>query len=105
MDLIGFDCDNEMFKLFKLNRINKLTQTDNSYIVQDIPSETLNFNSFYTNKIKGQIIFDIIENDKLLFLFDLTNEDYLIKPESIRLKIIKKLNKSLHIYYVIILLF
>ena len=94
-----------MFKLFKLNRINKLTQTDNSYIVQDIPSEALNFNSFYTNKMKVQIIFDIIENDKLLFLFDFTNEDYLIKPESIRLKIIKKINKSLHIYYVIILLF
>nr|WP_295970633.1 YafY family protein [uncultured Bacillus sp.] len=93
--VLGFDNASNQFKLYKLNRICDITPTDQSFELQAIPEEKLNFSNYFTDEIQAVILFDGSEKYRLIeeygadsfastpdgrlrFSFSFTNQDYLL---------------------------
>lgn len=93
--VLGFDNGTKQFKLYKLNRICDLKATGQSFELQDIPEEKLDFDKYFTDEIQAVVLFDgsakyrLIEeyglssftstfDGKLRFSFPFTNRDYLL---------------------------
>lgn len=126
--VLGVDCNEDVFKLYKLNRISEMKKSNSTFKLREIPKETLNFNSYFSDDIQAVILFDrseayrLIEeygfdsftetdNGFLRFSFPFTNQDYLInwvlsfgdkaeiiEPEELRLIIREKLENTLYKY-------
>jgi predicted DNA-binding transcriptional regulator YafY len=93
--MLGFDNATKQFKLYKLNRICDMKQTNQTFKLQEIPEESLDFKKYFIDKIQAVILFDksekyrLIEeygvdsfvempDGKLRFSFPFTNQDYLL---------------------------
>jgi predicted DNA-binding transcriptional regulator YafY len=126
--VLGFDHFTREFRLFKLNRLRSLQTTIQSFSVQDIPGEQLDFDRWLTDYISILAIFDadvkyrLIEeygtdfytelpDGRLRFEFQFTNEEYilswllgfgekveLIEPKELREKLKIRLEKSIKKY-------
>ncbi|MGB5823050.1 MAG: WYL domain-containing protein [Proteocatella sp.] len=93
--VLGFDHDKKGFRLYKLNRICDMKQTDQHFEFQEIPKEKLSFSNYFTDEIQAVILFEKsekyrlieeygannfheVENEKLCFSFPFTNQNYLL---------------------------
>ena len=92
--VFGFCTERQDWRMFKLNRLWNLTQSDELFVFREIPSEKRNFNNHFTDDIKLVALFDksakyqLIESygfdcfheadEGLYFEFDFTNRNYLI---------------------------
>lgn len=93
--VLGKDREKQAFHLFKLNRLWQLENMDQTFELQEIPSEKLAFNQFFTDEIHAVIHFDkrvkyrVIEEygfdslteldeNTLRFEFNFTNAEYLL---------------------------
>ncbi len=94
--LLGHAPDSVHFKLYKINRMTKLTGTELGFVPIPIPEQTLAFERYWTDEIHAVILFDAVvqyrlieeygENSferqpdgRLRFQFPFTNEDYLLE--------------------------
>lgn len=93
--MLGFDNATKLFKLYKLNRICDIKQTNQTFELQEIPEEKLDFKKYFTDEIQAVLLFDksekyrLIEEygvdsfvempeGKLRFSFSFTNQNYLL---------------------------
>ena len=92
--VFGFCVERHDWRMFKLNRLWNLAQTDESFTMRNIPPEKRDFNSHLTDDIKLVALFDksvkyqlieaygpdgFYEDDTgLIFEFGFTNRDYVI---------------------------
>lgn len=93
--LIGLDHQNRQFRLFKLNRMDKLKSTGQAFPLQEIPPEVLDFHRCLPENMQAVIRFAPREKYRLLeeygpdsftqladgslyFVFPFTHEDYLL---------------------------
>lgn len=127
--ILGVDCNEDTFKLYKLNRISEIKKGNNTFKLREIPNKTLNFSSYFSDGIQAVILFDkseayrlieeygfdsFTETDKglLRFSFPFTNQDYLInwvlsfgdkaeiiEPKELRLIVREKLENTINKYY------
>lgn len=93
--VFGYSHQEEKFRLYKLNRMADLKQLENTFNLREIPSDTLDFDRYFTDEILAVILFEqsekyhLIEEygigsfsetkeGKLRFSFLFTNESYLL---------------------------
>jgi predicted DNA-binding transcriptional regulator YafY len=94
--VFGFCLKSKDFRLFKLNRLWNLSDTNEEFVSRDISPKKLEFNNYFSDEIKLVAIFDksekyrLIEeygvdcfsytaDKKLYFEFPFTNMDYLLR--------------------------
>lgn len=117
------------FKLYKLNRMCNIKQTEITFELRDIPKEKMDFNTYFTDEIQAVIVFDesekyrLIEeygvdsftkraDGKLRFSFGFTNQNYLltwllsfgekaelIEPHELRPILEERLERAAKIYF------
>lgn len=92
---LGMDSENNCFKIYKLNRIINMQSNDENFELQEIPTELLQFENYFTDEIQATILFNSSEKYKLIeeyglnsfieqpdgalrFSFNFTNQDYLL---------------------------
>jgi len=83
------------FRLFKLNRLLELLDTNEIFQPRDIPEERKDFDSYFSDEIQITVLFDesvkyrliddygvesytVTENGKLLFRMSFTNKEFMI---------------------------
>lgn len=93
--VLGYDNAAKLFKLYKLNRTCNMKMTDQTFELQDIPEDTLDFQTYFTDEIQAVVLFDRSEkyrlideygadsftetpDGKLRFVFSFTNRNYLL---------------------------
>ena len=126
--VFGYDNDKREFRLYKLNRLCSLQSTGQTFAVQDIPAQKLDFNQWFTDDIKVVAIFDAdvkyrlveeygghfyteLPDGRLRFEFPFTNKEYflswflsfgdkaeLIEPKELCKELKTRLEKSLKKY-------
>lgn len=126
--VFGYSHNEEKFRLYKLNRMDNLKKMEQSFDLRDIPSESLEFERYFTDDILAVILFEpsekyrVIEeygkgslteteNGKLRFSFPFTNESYLmnwvlsfgdkaelIEPKALRPLLKERLEKAFKQY-------
>ena len=126
--VFGYCLEHAQFRLYKLNRITDLQCTNTPFEWIEIPSESLNFDNYFTNEIHAIIYFEssqkyrLIEeyginsfsempDGRLCFSFPFTNPDYLIswvlsfgahaeliEPQALRPLLKEQLEKNLKHY-------
>ncbi len=126
--IFGLDHDSGKFKLYKLSRLFSLQISTQSFTLQDIPPERLDFNQHFTDDIAVTAIFDAdmkyrlvetygencyteLSDGRLKFAFRFTNKDFLfelllsfgdkvelIEPVELRNELKNKLEKTLNKY-------
>lgn len=126
--VFGYCRTKEDFRLFKLNRLDKLKDTGESFVPREIPEERKDFNGCFTEDIQVTILFDesvkyrlideygtesftVSEDGKLLFRMGFMNKEYMISwimsfgdkarvlyPKSIRQEIKNSAQKILEYY-------
>ncbi|NLK95869.1 MAG: YafY family transcriptional regulator [Clostridiales bacterium] len=94
--ILGYEENNNEFRMYKLNRLWNLQITEQSYKLRDVPKEKLDFNQYFTDEIHPVIFFDEsvkyrlieeygidcytdLDNGKLRFEVPFTNKEYLIQ--------------------------
>lgn len=93
--VFGYCLEKKDFRLFKLNRLWELTDTDKVFSLREIPEERKDFESYFTDEIQITALFDesvkyrlideygvesytITEEGKLLFRTSFTNKDFML---------------------------
>lgn len=93
--VLGKDREKQAFHLFKLNRLWQLEIMDQTFELQEIPSEKLAFNQYFTDEIHAVIHFDksvkyrvieeygidsltVLDENTFRFEFNFTNSEYLL---------------------------
>lgn len=126
--VLGKDREKQAFHLFKLNRLWQLEIMDQTFELQEIPSEKLAFNQYFTDEIHAVIHFDksvkyrvieeygidsltVLDENTFRFEFNFTNSEYLltwvmsfgdsaelIEPVEYRNELLKRSSKLLQKY-------
>lgn len=126
--VLGKDREKQAFHLFKLNRLWQLEIMDQTFELQEIPSEKLAFNQYFTDEIHAVIHFDksvkyrvieeygidsltVLNENTFRFEFNFTNSEYLltwvmsfgdtaelIEPVEYRNELLKRSSKLLQKY-------
>lgn len=93
--IFGYCLEKDDFRLFKLNRLWNLEQTDRHFKYREFPCDSLEFNKYYSDEIQLVALFDatekyriieeygiesfsITDTGKLMFKFKFTSKEYLL---------------------------
>lgn len=93
--VFGYCLEKKDYRLFKLNRLWELVETNEVFEPQELPDSRKDFNQYFTDRIEVTVLFDesvkyrlideygvecftATEDGKLLFRYSFTNKEYMI---------------------------